>query len=145
MTGKRRRPGAATEASAGELQRADSLRPRNDDGADNEADGGANAGTTLPPASEEDWQRRIAKRTGAVATIKGTAEYQAFFARGGASALAPGVPAPKTPDPQDRSVSKRNWESSVMEWRTALRDCVPSDSLDLTSFPSLRNHVPAAD
>ena len=31
---------------------------------------------------------------------------------------------PKTPDPEDRSVSKRKWKSGVEDWKRRIRDRV---------------------
>jgi len=76
------------------------------------------AARTLPEASEEDWQRRLQKRHDIVAIIKETTEYQAFSAHRGKPRRA----ALRTPSPNDRSVSKRQWEDKVQKWRTALRN-----------------------
>mmetsp|Transcript_101038 Transcript_101038/g.184363 ORF Transcript_101038/g.184363 Transcript_101038/m.184363 type:complete len:239 (+) Transcript_101038:80-796(+) len=76
------------------------------------------ASRTLPEASEEDWQRRLQKRHNIVATVKETPEYQAFSAHRGATRRA----TLRTPSPNDKSVSKRQWEEKVHKWRTALRN-----------------------
>jgi hypothetical protein len=73
----------------------------------------------LPPASEEEWQRRATKRTAAVEQIKSSAEYKAFKMHHARTPSA--TPAPRTPDPTDRTISKRAWESGVMKWRTEIR------------------------
>jgi len=70
--------------------------------------------SSLPEASEEDWQRRVQKRHAIVAHIKGTAEYKSCSAMQRAS-------RPITPDPYDRSVSKRQWEGIIVNWRNSLR------------------------
>jgi len=73
--------------------------------------------------SEEDRQRRRTKRTTAVAAIKGTPEYAAFAdSRFRGCVDASGAATPRTPDPYDDTVSKRSWETSVMNWRRELRD-----------------------
>ena len=55
------------------------------------------------------WCRRQAKRLAAVRAVKASKDYTGCAVR------------PATPDPLDRSVSKRCWEKSVQEWRQALR------------------------
>lgn len=57
-------------------------------------------------------QRRLKKRVNTVAAIKTTPEYQ--------WCLIAGVQMPATPRADDQSISKRAWESSVMEWRRHL-------------------------
>lgn len=74
--------------------------------------------------TEEDWRRREEKRRAAVALTKATPEYEAFC-RAACGAGGPkdmGEAAPRTPPPDDRSISKRAWESKVMNWRAALRN-----------------------
>jgi len=73
---------------------------------------------TLPEASNEDWERRLQKRHNIVALIKETPEYRAFSAH----RAGPRRAALRTPSPNDRSVSKRQWEDKVQKWRTALRN-----------------------
>ena len=55
------------------------------------------------------WRRRLKKRLAAVAFIKSTLEYTTCCSR------------PSTPDPLDRTVSKRRWEQAVMDFRRDLR------------------------
>eukprot|EP00927_Polykrikos_kofoidii_P047662 TRINITY_DN41932_c0_g1_i1.p1 TRINITY_DN41932_c0_g1~~TRINITY_DN41932_c0_g1_i1.p1 ORF type:complete len:399 (+),score=79.17 TRINITY_DN41932_c0_g1_i1:99-1295(+) len=81
-------------------------------------------------ATEEDWQRRAQKRRNAVAITKASPEYNAFLEVRGRgmdrvvhrtcsdTTFVP--PAPQTPDPEDRSVSKRRWEEDVRRWRAGL-------------------------
>ena len=57
--------------------------------------------------------RRQIKRQAAVAAIKNTPAYIVVKARGRRS---------PTPDPEDRTISKRSWERSIMEWRKNLRE-----------------------
>ena len=64
----------------------------------------------VPEADEADWTRRIQKRSEALVSIKRREEY----------AAVPVASRPKTPDPQDRAVSKRDWETSVQLWRSQL-------------------------
>mmetsp|Transcript_50326 Transcript_50326/g.93055 ORF Transcript_50326/g.93055 Transcript_50326/m.93055 type:complete len:324 (+) Transcript_50326:66-1037(+) len=74
-------------------------------------------------ATEEDWQRRIEKRRGAISNFKEGAEYQAYSAK-----RSRGDPAvmqvPGTPDPEDREVSKRSWETAVAGWRNLVKESV---------------------
>ena len=70
------------------------------------------------------WQRRLNKRQHAVHSIKQKPEYMFWlFKKDGGR--------PKTPDPQDAKVSKRQWESSVQRWRRALQER-NHDRLELT-------------
>eukprot|EP00812_Abedinium_dasypus_P015706 NODE_9359_length_344_cov_130.169550.p2 GENE.NODE_9359_length_344_cov_130.169550~~NODE_9359_length_344_cov_130.169550.p2 ORF type:complete len:73 (+),score=10.39 NODE_9359_length_344_cov_130.169550:3-221(+) len=39
---------------------------------------------------------------------------------GGRGVAEPAEPAPVTPDPSDRTVSKRSWKHGVQDWRMAL-------------------------
>lgn len=69
--------------------------------------------------SEEDWQRRHEKRLNVIRGIRSTLEYESM-----SSARARGIlgsAAPTTPDPNDRRISKRKWETEVMRWRNDLR------------------------
>jgi len=67
--------------------------------------------------SEEDWHKRKEKRVNLVQSIKTTPEYEKM-----SSSRSTGTPAPSTPDPRDRQISKRKWEAEVMRWRNALRE-----------------------
>ena len=57
--------------------------------------------------------RRVNKRQAAVSAIKMTPAYILVQSRGKRSA---------TPDPEDRGMSKRAWERSIMIWRRDLRE-----------------------
>mmetsp|Transcript_92725 Transcript_92725/g.177994 ORF Transcript_92725/g.177994 Transcript_92725/m.177994 type:complete len:281 (+) Transcript_92725:90-932(+) len=72
----------------------------------------------LPRASEEQWQKRIQKRYAALAMVKDSAEYQD----------CPLTCRPRTPSPDDRSVSKRHWEEKMARWRCALRTSCPNQA-----------------
>ena len=56
------------------------------------------------------WRRRLAKRLTGVRAAKASPHYATCWAR------------PVTPDPYDRTVSKRRWEWSMQVFRRALRD-----------------------
>jgi len=92
--------------------------------------GGQHEKRPPPEASEEEWERRHAKRQSAVACVKTSTEYVAFHGTRPSGASDVGVPAPKTPDPMDRNISKRTWEDKVRQWRTDLRQRGPADGQD---------------
>eukprot|EP00927_Polykrikos_kofoidii_P050572 TRINITY_DN44467_c0_g1_i1.p1 TRINITY_DN44467_c0_g1~~TRINITY_DN44467_c0_g1_i1.p1 ORF type:complete len:345 (+),score=64.04 TRINITY_DN44467_c0_g1_i1:207-1241(+) len=82
----------------------------------------------LPEATEEDWKRRVAKRHGAVASTKATPEYVAHSERtlqAGNADAREFAAIPRTPDAEDRGVSKRKWEDDIRRWRAALRLAYP--------------------
>jgi len=114
IRGKRRPPPTQTAERATGSSRQ--KRRRNDEESEETRD----AGGEMPPASEEEWQRRISKRRAVVSNVKETPEYKAMADSRGAGEHS-GSPAPTTPDPNDRTISKRRWESEVMQWRTAVR------------------------
>ena len=74
----------------------------------------------MPEASEEDWKRRIEHHTAAVDYIKTTSQYSRFAADR-EKGVEKDKTRPKTPDPEDRTVSKRDWEKSVQRWRMDLQ------------------------
>ena len=63
-------------------------------------------------ADEETWQERIRHRVASVNKIKSSIEYEL---------TAQIKDRPNTPDPTDRSVSKRDWEKKSMTWRHELK------------------------
>jgi len=85
----------------------------------------------MPPASEEEWETRISKREKEVATIKALQSYRLYvevFPRGEFRSEED----PSTPDPRDRSISKRMWKWNVEKWRLLLKSrCVYSKSFAL--------------
>jgi len=90
------------------------------------------APAVVPKVSPEDWQRRLAKRRTAVAAIKATPEYeQVLKLRKHGSCDAKEIPL--TPEPDISTVSKRQWEASVMHWRAQLRDQAPVAQSDVGS------------
>jgi hypothetical protein len=75
-------------------------------------------GGTPAPASDADWQLRQAKRSASVVAIKRTSEYLLC------QALDRTRPVPNrmtSPDPFDKTISKRGWETGIMDWRSGLR------------------------
>jgi hypothetical protein len=75
-------------------------------------------GGTPVPADDAEWQRRQSKRAASVAAIKRTPEYQRCQALDSLHPVTTGI---LSPDPFDRTVSKRSWEKEMMDWRHALR------------------------
>merc|ERR1719343_130374 len=79
----------------------------------------------MPYATDEEWVARISKREKEVQTIKSLQSYRLYvevFPRG-----ERGEDDPKTPDPSDRTVSKRMWKWNVEKWRLQLKSrCVYS-------------------
>lgn len=63
---------------------------------------------------------RLAKRQTYIASIKSTAGYESYRASK-ASGEEEALKVPVTPNPQDQSVSKRQWEESCRIWRTAIK------------------------
>jgi hypothetical protein len=81
-----------------------------------------------PPASEEEWQHRIAKRVKVVGTIKETPEYTLYT-----SVRAPAdrhESEPRTPTAEDRNLSKRRWEYEIQQWRSGLKQWAAKHSGD---------------
>jgi len=72
-----------------------------------------------PPASEEEWQHRIAKRVKVVTTIKETQEYHSYLQQRAPTERLDGEP--RTPIAEDRSLSKRRWEYEIQQWRNQLK------------------------
>ena len=80
--------------------------------------------------TDEDWQKRNLKRLQVVNGTKSTPEYQRMSGLRERGEL--GTAAPSTPDANDRQVSKRRWESLVLDWRTSLRQ--HSSDFDALTF-----------
>jgi len=75
----------------------------------------------MPEATEEQWQHRAQQRTRAVEIGKSSKEYQ-LYCEAGRDCGSGGPDEPKTPDPHDRTVSKRRWKFLLREWRDALAE-----------------------
>ena len=71
--------------------------------------------------TEEEYQRRHEKRGNVVHSVRATQEYERMSWYRDA-----GIPAPTTPDPHDRQISKRQWELEMSRWRKNLREYWPS-------------------
>lgn len=79
----------------------------------------------MPYATDEEWEQRISKREKEVETIKSLQSYRLYIEVFPHSAR--GDDDPKTPDPRDRTVSKRMWKWNVEKWRLQLKSrCVYS-------------------
>jgi len=72
----------------------------------------------MPEATEEEWQHRVEVREKSVAISKETAVYQWYSSLKPREARDNGEPM--TPDPTDRTVSKRRWKYLVQCWRTSM-------------------------
>lgn len=97
----------------------------------------------MPYATDEEWDQRIAKREKEVETIKSLQSYRLYIE------VFPhdkrGDDDPKTPDPRDRSVSKRMWKWNVEKWRLLLKSrCVYSRSVMIQCRELLRRHAEKA-
>lgn len=91
----------------------------------------------MPPATNEEWEARIAKREKEVITIKSLQSYRMYvevFPHDKRS-----EDDPQTPDPRDRKVSKRMWKWNVEKWRLHLKSrCVYSRAVALQCREYLR-------
>lgn len=88
------------------------------------------AQASIPEVSEEVWAHRFKKRKICVENIKARSEFrysevverrQQLLQSSSAPAL---VPCPRTPDPNDRSVTKRGWEHAIIAWKDDLRSFI---------------------
>ncbi len=66
------------------------------------------------------WARRIHHRSNGVDAVKRSSDYDSMVRLELADRLSPTL-RPRTPDPLDRTLSKRHWEMSVQDWRVRLR------------------------
>lgn len=70
-------------------------------------------------ACDEEWLRRAEKRRAIIAATKEMPAYQArLAAQQGNDAPV----SPRTPDPNDRDISKRTWEKLIADWRQSLKE-----------------------
>lgn len=74
----------------------------------------------LPEATEEEWQRREDYRAKALDLGKQTAAYQRFCAAVPEDERSLDSCIIRTPNPFDRTISKRKWKEIVHEWRKQL-------------------------
>jgi len=95
----------------------------------------------MPFATDEEWDQRIQKREKEVETIKSLQSYRLYIE------VFPhderGDDDPKTPDPRDRTVSKRMWKWNVEKWRLQLKSrCVYSRAVLLQCREALAVQLP---
>ena len=60
------------------------------------------------------WTRRMGRRTDAVHRMKNLEIYKLVSM---VRMIGGDAGAPRTPNPEDRSLSKRHWEKTVFQWR----------------------------
>eukprot|EP00746_Dinoflagellata_sp_MGD_P023695 gnl/MRDRNA2_/MRDRNA2_155579_c0_seq1.p1 gnl/MRDRNA2_/MRDRNA2_155579_c0~~gnl/MRDRNA2_/MRDRNA2_155579_c0_seq1.p1 ORF type:complete len:282 (+),score=47.40 gnl/MRDRNA2_/MRDRNA2_155579_c0_seq1:122-967(+) len=77
------------------------------------------ATSSMPEATEEEWQHRIEHRMKMVETGRSTLEYKKYLEAIPKEARGEG--RPMTPDPYDRTMSKRTFKTAVNEWRRSLK------------------------
>eukprot|EP00746_Dinoflagellata_sp_MGD_P043178 gnl/MRDRNA2_/MRDRNA2_20492_c0_seq1.p1 gnl/MRDRNA2_/MRDRNA2_20492_c0~~gnl/MRDRNA2_/MRDRNA2_20492_c0_seq1.p1 ORF type:complete len:281 (+),score=54.58 gnl/MRDRNA2_/MRDRNA2_20492_c0_seq1:67-909(+) len=76
----------------------------------------------LPFATDEEWEQRFTKRKKEVDTIKSLPSYRMYLELVPTESRIPEDPHhPRTPDPRDRTVSKRMWKWNVERWRLQLK------------------------
>ena len=63
---------------------------------------------------KQEWEQRVERRTYAVSLMKNTDLYRLASM---VAAIEGDDGAPRTPDPRDRSTSKRVWEAKVWKWK----------------------------
>ncbi len=74
----------------------------------------------LGEPGETAWAHRLCHRSDAVDAVKRSADYEAMVELVSSGRLDPGT-RPHTPNPLDRTISKRHWERTVQDWRVRLR------------------------
>jgi hypothetical protein len=82
----------------------------------------------IPEASEDVWQHRREIRQRAITLGKDTREYQWYSELKRPEDREEGEPV--TPDPRDRTVSKRHWKYTVQQWRFRLKQQYLDDGPD---------------
>lgn len=96
----------------------------------------------MPSATDEEWHQRITKREKEVETIKSLQSYKLYIEALPRELRGKGDPG--TPDPRDRSVSKRTWKWSVERWRLELKSrCAYSRELMLRMKEYVARDVPS--
>jgi len=113
--GTRKRIGSASFFKAPEVKRSRSEERESD----KKTRSHRKAHMEMPELTQEEWENRRATRQRAIEFGKATSEYARYsevrmLSEAEASGLA-------TPDPLDRSISKRQWKYTVQQWRTKLK------------------------
>jgi len=99
----------------------------------------------LPEASDETWEHRIQTRHRNLQLGKSTREYQKFLEARDHFKDHHDIMEPLTPNPFDRSVSKRSWKYQVMQWRLALQDWYLENSVSVASTTECSNSTAATE
>eukprot|EP00930_Biecheleria_cincta_P055800 TRINITY_DN4206_c0_g1_i2.p1 TRINITY_DN4206_c0_g1~~TRINITY_DN4206_c0_g1_i2.p1 ORF type:complete len:296 (+),score=47.83 TRINITY_DN4206_c0_g1_i2:52-888(+) len=87
--------------------------------ANSETSSTAGAQSEEPEATEEDWERRAQRCSRDIANSKMFAEYGLYLSHIPKSDRE--ADEPLTPDPVDRSISKRQWMYRLRQWQSALK------------------------
>lgn len=92
----------------------------------------------LPPATEEEWQRRLESRSRSIMIGKTSAEYISFMESKALrqSESEDNFVEPLTPDPTDRSISKRRWKYEIQVWREMLKVAIAAKASGSDSMAS---------
>merc|ERR1719247_909512 len=75
----------------------------------------------MPEMSEDAWERRCATRQRAISFGKATTEYARYCEARELGELEGESSGLVTPNPMDRTISKRQWKYIVQQWRNALK------------------------
>jgi len=75
----------------------------------------------IPEATEEDWERRKETRMLSVKIRKETPEYRLYLEKKLRKELQ--ADEPLTPDPIDRTLSKRKWKHLLQQWSEGFKMC----------------------
>lgn len=111
----RRRTGPSRKRRPSSLQEPSDKRTKSEERQEPEA---PRAGQNeMPEVSEAEWQHRIHMRQQAIDIGKKTPEYAAAKLRGKLEGNEP-----TTPDPRDRTKSKRRWKYDVKQWRSEIAE-----------------------
>ena len=84
---------------------------------------------------EQEWQRRNDKRLKELERLKSTVAYQTMTRCIEAGTFQNPC---RTPEPNDRTISKRQWERDVMQWRHVLKKF----ARDAEELEEIRHSVP---
>lgn len=87
--------------------------------ANSETSSTAGAQSEVPETTEEDWERRAQTRSRDIARSKMFSEYSCYTDHIPKSERE--ADEPMTPDPLDRSISKRHWKYRLRGWHSALQ------------------------
>ena len=91
---------------------------------------------------DEDWETRLGHRMRCYAFVRRSPDY-IDMERLRSNGFINASQRPRSPDPEDRSVSKRAWEKQVMRWRRALKDVCEQHQSFLASPHAAFTPLPA--